>query len=408
MIELTNYVSKIIHKDSDNSYSILTYIDIDEIITEEYIINYINEIISNNQILTQTIIENGDTLFLNKIIIPNINEYYKIDYTKTENFDDYINDLLNKDFNSELKWECLWCIDKDNKKTRFYFKIHHAYVDGYQLIKILTSPFQNDDITKQFKRTTDTYSTIYYYLVGTVILIIINIKFFINILLNNLYLWFSKVEATSKNKEYTDYLLCKKMDLSEIKKFTKKYKITINDFLYSLMIKTDKLYRRDAKMLSTSSPINISGTTQINNLCPIFNIIDNSYDNYTLLNKVHGIFNNFKYSLFIPFLSAIINIAMKYIRLDVLLTYYNNVLTNTDYTYSNIIGPSIKDVKIKITDIHFLTTSKCKEIVYNIISCDNNINIICSFKKNVIEDKSRFEKCIYEAYDSLITTSDYY
>ena len=404
MIELTNYVSKIIHNDNNNSYSILTYLDIDDSLTEEYIINYINEIIKNNPILTQAIIENCNALFLNKVIIPNISEYYKIEYTKTENFDDYISDMLNKDFNAELKWMCLWCIDKDNKNTRFYFKIHHAYVDGYQLIKILTSPFQNNDITKQFKRTTDTYGTIYYYLIGTVVLILINIKFCINILLNNLYLWFNKTEEPSKNKEDTDYILCKNIDFNEIKTFTKKYKITVNDFLYSLMIKTDKLYRKEEKILSTTSPINISGTTQSNNSCPIFNIINNSYDNYTLLNKVHSVFNNFKYSLFIPLLSAIINIAMQYIPLDIMSICYSDVLNNTDYIFSNIIGPSIKDVKFKITDIHFLTTSKTKEIIYNIISCENNINIICSFKKNVIEDKERFEKCIYEAYDSLITT----
>jgi hypothetical protein len=49
-----------------------------------------------------------------------------------------------------------------------------------------------------------------------------------------------------------------------------------------------------------------------------------------------------------------------------------------------------------------MTNSRGNGISFNVISCENNINIVCSFKKNKIKDKSRFENCIYKAYNSLI------
>jgi hypothetical protein len=47
-----------------------------------------------------------------------------------------------------------------------------------------------------------------------------------------------------------------------------------------------------------------------------------------------------------------------------------------------------------VEDIHFLTLAKHKEIVFNIISSNDRI----------IQDKSRFEKCIYMAYENLTKT----
>ena len=401
MIELNNYVSKILHNDSDNSYYILTYVDFDELFEPEYIINYINEITSKHRILTQLIVEIDNSFFLDNVKLFNINDYYTIEYTTFDKFDNYINNMLNNEITTQLKWKFLWCIDKESKKSRFYFKIHHAYVDGYQLIKILMSPFNEHerDIIPKFKRKTDILETIYYYIIGTILLFFINARFFLNI-------FYNLIPNVDNNKtQNTDFIICKEFNFQEMKTFTQKNNITINDFCYSLMIKTDNLYTNKERLLSTSSPINTSGSSQTNNVCPIFNVISNAYDNNTLFKRIHDTFNAYKYSLFIPLFSSFINTISSFINIGILSSCYNLISDNTDYTYSNIIGPSLEDTNIKINNIHFLTTSKNKEIIFNIISCNNEkINIICSFKTGVIEDKARFEKCIYDAYQSLIDT----
>ena len=399
---LNNCVYKILFKDINNSYNIITYIDIDGILTEMFINDYVDNVFKKNYNLHQYIIENNNLLFLEDIDLINIKDYYSIKYTKYKHFDKYIHKILNNKFNTELKWKFLFCIDKETNKSRIYFKIDHAIADGYQIIKILISPFQDNDISKKFKRKTTFLHTLYYYFIGTVILFVINIRVFINLLYN----YFKNINNDNDNiiKSDTDFIIFKKFDFHEIKNFTKKNNITINDFLYSLMIKTDKLYRKKEKILLTISPINISGTTQTNNMCPIINTINNNDNNLNLLSKVNHTFNNFKFSLFIPIFSLLINFITPYIHLDILSNCYNILLYNTDYIYSNIIGPPIDCLgkNIKISNIHFLTNAKNKEIIYNIISSGDNINIICSFKKGLIKNKKKFKKCINTAYYKLI------
>jgi hypothetical protein len=392
---LKNYFSKIYHNDIGEAFSILVYIDIDGIVDEKMIINYMNTIVVKNPILKQTMVEENNVLILNTIEHFDINQYYTIKYNKSKNFNFYITKLLNEKFNTELKWKFLWCIDKDSNKSRYYFKIHHAYADGYKLIQILSSPFKEADISKQLKRETSFLDTLYYYFIGTIVLLIFNIK----IMFNLLY----KKDVVNINNNKTDYLICKKLKLQKIKEYTKKHNITINDFLYFLMIKTDKLYRKDQKELTTISLVNISGIKQTNNVCPIINTIHNSENDNLLKTNIHNIFNNLKYSLFVPLLNYFLSFVSECLYIDSLSDIYNTILNKADYVFSNLIGPSIKDITyFSIKDVHFLTTSKNNEIMYNIISCEDCINIICSFKEGVIKNKKKFKKCIYKTYLDII------
>ena len=53
---VTNIISKLL-KEDENEASILTFFDFEQELSEEYLLNYINEIIKNNPILKQTIIK---------------------------------------------------------------------------------------------------------------------------------------------------------------------------------------------------------------------------------------------------------------------------------------------------------------------------------------------------------------
>ena len=61
--------------------------------------------------------------------------------------------------------------------------------------------------------------------------------------------------------------------------------------------------------------------------------------------------------------------------LNTLNSIYNSIIQKCEYVYSNVIGPNNEYFK----DIHFLILAKNKEIVFNIISSADNINIICSY-----------------------------
>jgi len=364
----------------------------------------VNDVFQNNNQLHQRILEKKNQLFLENIDLIDIKDYYSILYTKHTQFDSYIDTMLNDTFNTDLKWKFLFCIDKESNKTRYYFKIHHSIADGYLIIKMLTSPFQATDLTKQLKRKTTFFNTVYYYFIGTILLLVIHIKHVIHLIVKSFN---RSVPDCTFTKRNTDSIVFKNLNFQEIKQFTKKNNITMNDFLYSLMIKTDHLYRKEEKTLLTTSSMNISGTTQSNNMCPIIIPIKNSYPISTLLTNVNRTFNNFKYSLFTPCLYIVLKGITPYIPLNLLSNLYTIVLDDTDYVYSNIIGPSNPFISkdMNITDIHFLTNSKHKEIVYNIISFEDNINIICSFKQGVIQDKDEFKKCLYDAYSTILRNS---
>ena len=397
MTIVKNYFSKIYHNDSSEAFSIIVCIDFDSAVDPELVKNDMNEIVEKNPILKQSITEKNGCLLFNTCNNFKIEDHCTIKYIKSKKFNNYISKLSNEKFNMEVKWKFLLCIDKKYKKTKFYFKIHHAYADGYKLMNILFSKFNYIDNSKKLKRKTNFLDTIYYYFIGTIILIILNIKILIKYLCK-------KNNSSTTNNSSNDYVILKKIKFQQVKDYTKKHNITINDFLYFLMIKTDKMYRGYEKELHTISLVNISGIKETNNVCPIINKINNSKSSNVLKTSIHNFFNNLKYSLFTPLLHYFLNKISEYICTDSLSSIYNNFINDTDYVFSNVIGSDIASLfSYSIKRIKFLTTPKNNEVMYNIASFGDYINIICSFKKGgFIQDKKKFKVCFYKTYSEII------
>lgn len=407
MTIVNNYVCKFCFTDTTESFSIISYIDVDAVVELSFIQDYMNKLVEKNSILKKTIKEKNGSLIFNTSNNFKIEEHYCIKYIKSKKFKFYINKLINEKFNMEIKWKFIWCIDNESKKSRCYFKIHHAYADGYKIINILLNPFKEYDIdnSKKLKRKTNFLDALYYYFVGTIILTILNLKIIVNFLYNKKYNNTSNDATTdattdSINNDSNDYVILKKIKIQEVKDYTKKNNITINDFLYFLMVKTDKMYRGYEKELHTISLVNVSGIKETNNVCPIINKINNSKSSIFLKTSIHNIFNNLKYSLFIPLLHYILNSISKNFCTDSLSYIYNTFINDTDYVFSNVIGPDVKNILgYPIKSLHFLTTPKNNEVMYNIISFGDYISIICSFKKNsFIQDKKKFKNCLYKTY----------
>ena len=393
MIEINNTVSKLLSNTKESNYTILTFIDTNLEIIGESLPIFIQKIIDKFPILKQYIIFKNSNIFLEDDSDFNIENHYTIVHDKDSNFDSHIDILLNQPFQTKSKWYFYYSIDKDAKKNRLFFKIDHAYADGYKIIEMLTTPIKRIGIENIFKhRNCSYFESFYYIIIGSIILLYNNLKLFIELL-------FLPKNDYRKSIQ-TDYIKCKPLKLSIIKEFVKKHTITVNDFLMSLMIKTDYTYTNVTRNIVSVSPINISGSANFNNMAPVFNAIINNLDNTLLFKSVHETFNCYKYSLYIPFITFILNNITTVLPLNILYTVHDKILQRCDYVYSNIIGPTIEN----INNIHFLTLAKDKEIVFNIISSGENINIICSFKEGTIKDKEHFEKCIYEAYDSLMKT----
>lgn len=422
MTRVNNYVTKILSNDANDSFSILTYLDIEKELCPAFVLNYVNAIVGDNPILKHDMVKKGNHFYLKQNPHFNVNDHVVIKHIETDPFDDpnAINSILNKPLvpNTFL---LVCCINKVKKVSRIYFKINHAYTDGYGLINMLTKPILKRDNIPEFKRKTSLFKTVYHCIIGTLVLFAMNVKLFLKMVVNN---YRRQGQQPRKHNHHnhnhnhnrnrnrnqhpsdtTDFIVCKPFMLDKIKKMAVKHGITVNDFLYSLMVKTDRLYTKNGRNISTCSPINVSSLSSTNNMAPILNCINNSLDDLDLVKHVNRTFNHFKYSLFIPLFSCVINTFVPWVSIDTVSVLYEEIIHHCDYVYSNVIGPPIKEVNqsnVNVSNIHFLTKSKGNSIVFNIISCEDKINVICSFKTNKIKNKKRFEKCIYRAYNELI------
>jgi hypothetical protein len=397
---INNCATKIFKYNTDSPFCILTYLDFNKELTTEFIYEHMNKIVENNPILKKRMDEYNNSYILNDIENYDVKNYITIKKVNKNKFNNYLKIVLKQELINNI-FLLVCCIDKVNKISRIYLKINHAYMDGYKLIDILIKPFYKKETIPKFNRETSLFKKWYHYVIGTYVLLLMNIKIILRMIFNN-----NNSKILTKNSTETDYILCNSFSLKKIKEVCKKKNITVNDFLYAMMIKTDNLYTKKSRNIQICCPINVSNLKDINNMSPILNYINNSLADNVLFEKVHNFFDNCKYSLFIPFISLIIDKLSVYFSLDILIYIFDYFNCKIDYVFTNIIGPPITEINnnndLNISDIHFLLTTKMDEIIFNIISCDDKINIICSFKKGRIVDKKRFEKCIYKAYNRLL------
>lgn len=383
-MEVVSGVSKIFKNNNEYPLFILSCLEFNHIVTKEFITNYNDTLIKEYPILKKRMIKYDNEYVFENIESFDINNHVTI----TDELLD-IKQLMNNPINI---FHIYWYIDNDISK--FVFVIDHAYCDGYKLIEMLTTPLQKIELPN-FKRNINIFNKLYHIVVGTIILLIMNIKILCKIIKNI----FIKKFNHNKNTD-TDFIQCKCLNLSTIKNFTKLKGITVNDFLFSLMIKTDKLYTGVNRNITVSLPINTTQLDSYNNFMPICETINNSFDNESLLGYVHSMFNHYKYSLFIPIVQYIINYIINNVNINLVTLIYDLYADHCDYIFTNMIGPNLNE--LNINNLSFFVKHKSNAITYNIISYNDDINLICSFKKNLIKNKELYEECIYKAYDNLL------
>lgn len=385
MIEIQDTVTKVFSNGTKDSFAILTYIDIKSEHVDKF--NAIKEkkledLVEEYPILKQEFIIKDNRTFLEDIPNFNIKHYYRV--VEDIDFDKYTDIIINSEFKQKAKWECAFITSTN--KCRIYFKIEHSYADGYKLIEMLMNLFEETEPKNLFTRSTSFMKSLYYIIFGTVLVFINSMSVFID-------MFFSKVETVSDKIEL---IRCKPFSLSEIRRITKELNITVNDFLYCLMLKTDYLYLNKKRDVITMIPLNSSGVKYNNNMIPIYNKCSNNMEKDSF-KHVHEIFNSYKYSLYIPIVKFCIKHVPLFLSYDIMADVYSYIIKSSDYVFTNIIGPKHGIIE----DVHFLTKPTYKEVIFNMISSNDNMNIVCSFKEGVI-DKDRFEQCIYKAYSELI------
>ena len=390
MLSADNFSSNILFIEED-ALNILGFIDVNRTMTKDEISKYIDDIVRKNTILRQYIIQQNGQLYLENDVQFDIKKQYSIT-------DESIisQDLLNSEFQTKSRWFISF-LHIENK-TRIYIKVDHALVDGHQLIKVLTSPFI-DEQTNFGRTATGIFTKVYYWIIGTILLLLTMIKFIMKIVFHR------KVSSPSTKKK-TTFIKLDSFSLDAIKKVTFQQKITINDFMYAVMLKSYASYTKKTSIY-TMSPINTS-SENTNNVCPLLLNVTYSDDNVTLLKNVHETFNCCKYSLFVPLLSFILQMMSDYMNPTLISFLYGLSSNSIDVVYSNVIGPDTtlyKNTFIEnIDNISFVMSAKPNQLCYNMISCRNKLNLMVSFEEGFVTDESFLKRCINDAYTSLLAS----
>jgi hypothetical protein len=200
-------ISKMFKHFNDNSLNILVTIDLDQEITNEYVYNYIHIILQEYPFLKKKMIKHENEYILEDIESFNIDDHLTITETP---FDP--SSIINNEIDV---FHFYWYIDKINHKNKYSIIIDHSYCDGYKLIEMLTKPLEKIELPK-FNRNINLIKKIYHCIVGTIVLMIMNMKIIIRMIKDV----FIKKEIKNNNTE-TDIILCKSFNLSSIKIFTK-------------------------------------------------------------------------------------------------------------------------------------------------------------------------------------------
>jgi hypothetical protein len=393
---LLNHISKILFSDKSDTFLILTYIDFLRTWSREEIYSYMQTVLEKHPILKKSIQVHEDVQYFKEVTSFDLEKQVSFLTLSVEDFKKQVELELNAEFQTELQWKFVWCEDTITKKQRLIFSIHHGYTDGYKLIEILTSPFKQENLMDKFQRKTTFFSTLYYLIFGTISIVIMNLLFFFTLI--------TRPKKPKQLEKKTCILHCKSFSLSKIKDVAKQKNMKVNDILYSILVRCDLHYHEVNRNILTLSPINISKDELTNNIMPVFIHINNSSEKNLLLKKVHELFNCFKYSAYIPIIKIAFSLMMNILPLKYVSFLYDSLMEHVDYVYSNIIGPSKEDLSdCTIEAISFVTKAKEHEIIYNSISYNDSINLTLSFQEGTIQDKERFEQCIYKAYEELIS-----
>jgi len=400
MLSADNFLSNVLFVEN-NAFHILGFIHASRRISDKEIDKYVNDIVRKNTILRQYIVKINGELFLENDPLFDIQQQYSITNSNCVDYAQITPELLNTPFPTKCKW--FLSAYTTEATTRIYLKMDHTLADGHQLLKIIASPFVDERITDRFKRTTTSWiSTAYYWIVGTILLLLTLLKFVCQIVFQR-----RTNDADSSLGKKTNCIIFDAFSLSAIKKVTLHHNITVNDFMYAVALKSSIAYTKK-KSLYTVSPINVSKTENTNNSCPLLLNVAYSDDNRVLLANVHEAFNNCKYSLFVPGFAFGLQALSDYVNPTLLSTLYRLSADNIDVVYSNVIGPDVADAAYKdtfikdITNMSFTMNAERGQLCYTVISCRDNLNLIVSFQDGFVKDEAFLKRCVDDAYNSLL------
>ncbi len=380
--------------------NIFVFFNVEGKLTNEFIMRKVKLCIENNNRLQEIVKNKVNNLVWENHTLDIKNHIKIIDRKKynSKNHKKFIDKIINEPYaNDQPEW--LIYFIRYPKKTYAIFCCSHMIGDGYYLIEKLShSFFDNPSFIKKKKKDSQKFS---------IWRIIKSIYFFLISLFALLYnmIFYRKVKIFNeidKNKVCWDKLYT--FDINRLKEIKEKKKITMNDLLYSLILKAIKKY-------SNKENINISSSTVFNLRNLNKNLKDgNDFGFVTfstqvddgLFDKINKKMNQIKASPLIPCVINIIK-CLFHFSCPLAIKVISRGINQNHFGYSNLHSYLDENTinGYKVSHVSNIVTPYKYKLFISGLSYNDTITLNFTYKHGII-DAIKFKKCMEEIVEEFL------
>lgn len=307
-----------------------------------------------------------------------------------------INKLINTPLNEKKpKWK--YVVVYYPQKTSLIYIGDHSYGDGHYLFSIIL-PYFFDKIKKiEIKKAPKRF-----HIIRRVVNILKSIHYFMTSLISLIYflIFYKKKQIFSPQKrDKVCWSKIYKFDISNLKKIKEKKRITINDLIYSIVLKSIQKYTNNKNVtISSSTMFNLSNLKKelINNNNFGFIAFSTDMDDSNIFKKIHNKMNYYKKSPIIPCITNLLK-ALFHISCPTLIRILDNIIERNHFGYSNF-HSYLKNNTIHgfpVIHISNILVPYKYDIFISVMSYGNDVSLNIAYKDGVINAK-KFKKCMTE------------
>jgi hypothetical protein len=325
------------------------------------------------------------------------------------NFRHWINKTLNVSFSKNIpEWMCYYLSYEKSNKSFIVWKCNHTYGDGFLISEYLKkfADFSSISYPRKKRKSTSIWTKIYSFIVTIISLIYFIFRYKKQDL---------PIDKKDAEEDKALFYHCKTWDLQEIKKIKNHYDVSVNDLLYTIIIKALQKYCNKTIRLSSLSMFNLRdyrNDEDIVNIPPNdigFMIVMNELDDgdpEVLLKKNHDKFSHYKSSpityIITQFLRYLYSISPAMVVK--ILTYFSTKSTigisnfQTFSTCNYIEGH-------RVVNISNMVVPYGVGSIFTIVSYDNKITLNITYRERNLKHPKKFITCldsVYKTFSSVL------
>ena len=322
------------------------------------------------------------------------------------NFRNQINKIIKKPFLSNSpEWMCYYISYTGSNKSYVIWKCHHHYGDGFQVTQFLKHFL--DDNTISYPERKRKKESVWTHLYSFILIFLSLFKF----------IFFYKKENLPISKEGAEnddalFYHCKTWDLSEIKRLKNFYGVTVNDLIYTILIKSLQRYCDMNISLASISAFNLRNFGKDermrermgNNIS--FMILNNTIHNQSpqeLLDINHTYLKHYKSSLLVHIIGYVLH-GIHYISPPLVIWILKKMGSKTTFGMSNF-QTFMKRKYIqgfRILNISNIVIPYIVGSFFSIVSYDDKITLNMCYRKRNFTSPTRFVECLERTYEEFL------